>query len=272
MKTSVKIISITIAIVGFTAFGFIAEITDTITSNSKIEIESIRPESLDEKKIDLGLSELKSSSVNSDLPYIVRRSFSKRNSVPITMKKLYNAAFINDVIKKPASDWITGYQTYEVSRTINGKEIKAASSNATLTKEQKQIFNSVSLGAEVLVSANYTSNIVNKQINVSLVVIPEKEAEYIGGYDNMINYLKENSPEDLSAKNFKLLPQISITFNVNESGKTENVKMTNTSGNTEVDELLLELVQKMPNWNPATNINGTVVKQNFVLEIGQFGC
>jgi len=88
----------------------------------------------------------------------------------------------------------------------------------------------------------------------------------------MIAYLQENSSDKIAAKKLNYLPQSSISFVVNEQGETENVLLTQSSNDAEIDQLLIELIKKMPKWKPAKNANGLNVKQEFVFNVGQGGC
>ena len=67
-------------------------------------------------------------------------------------------------------------------------------------------------------------------------------------------------------------PQSTIYFVINEAGKVENTLLTQSSGDTEIDEILLQLLSKMPKWTPAKNAEGKTVKQKFALKIGMYGC
>ncbi|MBL4594431.1 MAG: energy transducer TonB [Flavobacteriales bacterium] len=286
MKRIVIIISALIAIVVISAFGFVDEPIAKKTSDAESQIDSTNFE-LSYFGINGGLtvsnyngSVSQFVSADMELFYLVRRKYmssSLDKRYVITKEKLQQANSISDVIENYPSSWISDYNSVEISIILNGKELKAIGADAILTKEQKELFNLIEIGTDVHIDVNYKKEnynavIENRQMNVSMTVTPKKEAEYLEGYNQMISYLKENSTDQISAKNFKLLPQPSISFIVNENGNIENVELIKTSGDDEIDKLLVELVEKMPKWNPAKNAKGLPVKQGFVLEIGQGRC
>jgi hypothetical protein len=192
----------------------------------------------------------------------------------ITEEKLKNAQSISDVIENYPSNWITDYNSVTVATTINEITIEAIGPDDKLTKEQKAIFETATniLLVVQYQKANNKNEIQNRQMNVSLVVTPEVEAKYKGGYEKMITYLKDKTLSSINDKNFNHLPQPSISFIVDGDGKVENVKLVKTSHDNEIDSLLINALKNMPNWKPATNKNGKKIKQEFMLNVGQDGC
>ncbi len=291
-KRSIIIFSVIIAMVGFAAFGFVNESTVNTTNNDfESQIDSTN-KGLSYFGINGGInvnynngsvshfvSADKTVKKNRELFYMVQGSTMYSNkqqfySRPITQEKLKGAQLISDVIENYPSNWISAYNSVEISTTINGKTVKAIGKNATLTKRQKQLFNTAT---NILISVQYqkkndNDQVQNRQMNVFMVVTPEKEAEYVGGYYQMIAYLKDNSLDKIAAKKFTHLPQPAISFTVSEDGTTENVKLIDTSRDDEIDQLLIELIEKMPKWSPAKNVEGLNVKQEFVFNVGMDGC
>lgn len=213
------------------------------------------------------------------LSYMVQRGSFSPNSIlrtgrAITEEKLKNAQTVSDVIENYPSNWISDYNSVTVSASINGKIIEATGPDDKLTLKQKKLFKNAS---SVFLSVQYQKKnnrdqVQNRQMNVSFVVTPKVEAEYIGGYKKMIAYLKENSLDQINAKNFSHRPQPSVSFIIDENGAVEKVKLEETSRDKEIDQLLIKLIQNMPSWKPAVNKGGLQIKQEFVLNIGQDGC
>jgi len=276
------ILSIIVSILGLTVFGFTTNQVpekpmDNKTENDSNIVNKERP-SFD-IKIDYrtGMT-TKISSTKPELSYMVVRGSVGPNSLvktgrAISEEKLKNAQTISDVIENYPTNWITAYNSVTVATTINGKTIEAVGSDDKLTKQQKKIFNTAS---NLLIVVQYqkdnNNEIQNRQMNVPLIVTPQIEAEYVGGYEKMISYLKENSLNRINDKNFSHLPQPSISFVINKHGAVENVKLEATSRDETIDQLLVDLIQNMPNWNPAINIEGINIKQEFILNLGQNGC
>ena len=109
-------------------------------------------------------------------------------------------------------------------------------------------------------------------MNYSATVIPETEAEYPGGNQQMTQYLKENAIDKIPEISSKQIQQTLVEFTVNEKGETANAKIIKTSGDSETDKLLIEAINKMPKWSPAKDSKGRKVKQEFEFSVGSSGC
>ena len=59
-----------------------------------------------------------------------------------------------------------------------------------------------------------------------------------------------------------------LRFVVNEEGAIDKAQITQTSGDAATDKLLLDVINKMPNWKAAEDAKGKKVKQEFVLSVG----
>jgi len=262
MKRSVIIIGCIIMVVAFTAFSLVSK---SSYSNS---VSSCKP--LEKDFSTLGNDTL----LPIDLYYNVRGKYGRS----ITKKRLNNAKLISDIDLGYPVNWITDYVSVEIRTTCSGKELFATSSNGILNEEQREIFHSVDLAAEINIQIVYktknaaTNIIENREMNLSMTVVPELQAEYLGGYDEMIKYLKKGSRNLLTGKNQGLLQNASIFFTINEQGKTENVKLNKTSGDLKLDYLLIELINEMPGWKPAENLEGIKVNQEFEFTMGISGC
>ena len=290
MKKTTSIIAfLAILIAGVTAFAF----ANNNYSNDTILDEkdtTLTTKKLSDFGIDGGISidyrtGKSTQFVNSkkdnkpELSYMVMRGSFGLNSIlrtgkAITQEKLNNAKTIADIIEGFPSNWISGYNSVTVSSSVNGKIVEEHGTDENLTAAQKELFDNAS---SILIIVQYqkknnAGEIQNRQMNVPFVVTPEKEAEFIGGYDKMIEYLKENSLAQIDAKDFSHLPQPTISFIVSKEGNVEKVNLKETSRDEEIDQLLIELVKNMPQWSPAVNKNGKAIEQEFSLNIGQNGC
>jgi TonB family protein len=158
--------------------------------------------------------------------------------------------------------------------------MKAVSPNDALSTEQKNILNTVDPGTGITINVTYksknavTDNIVNSTMSVSMMIVPEIEAEYIGGYQQLKKYLKENVISKISeAKTWQLQDANAIVlFTVDEDGEIVNTKISKTSGDAKTDKLLVDAINKMPKWKPAENSKGIKVKQEFEFSVGNSGC
>jgi hypothetical protein len=195
----------------------------------------------------------------------------------ITEETLKIAKLLEDIVVGYPSSWIKDYRSVEIEVNVDGEKSLFSSPDNVLTEEQKEVLSSLKTTSGIAITVNYNKknyndHIEKRQMNVSMVVVPEVEAEYPDGYNAMIQYLRGNSLENIHSKKFSHLPQPTIAFVVNEHGETESVRIVDTSRDKEIDELLVNLVKKMPTWIPAKTNGGIPVKQEFVLTIGQDGC
>ena len=70
--------------------------------------------------------------------------------------------------------------------------------------------------------------------------------------------------EDIS----KSLESATVRFTICEEGKPINPIVELFSNNTEVDQLLIDMITNMPNWKPAAGKDESKIKQDFVLSVG----
>lgn len=116
---------------------------------------------------------------------------------------------------------------------------------------------------------NYqTGHFDDKQLNHIMTVIPEKEAEYKSGYDELIRYLAENSRNEIAEIKPNQLETAYIQFTVTEKGEISDIDLKKTSGSSQIDKLMFEIIRVMPDWKPAENSKGEKVKQNFEFALG----
>ena len=182
----------------------------------------------------------------------------------VKMEKLKEAKSLIDIREGYPTSWVTNYLSVELLTTGNGKEMKALGTNEILTKEQKNILNMADIGTSININVKYfTKNAVTakteiRTMNFSVMVVPEIEAEYRGGYDQMTKYFKENAINKISENNSKELPKGRLRFTVNEEGYIINAHVLESSKDSEIDKLLIDVINRMPKWNPAENSKGII--------------
>lgn len=208
----------------------------------------------------------------------LRFSVHGRYSRPAKKQKLVEARLLGDFIPGYPTNWISNYTSVEIMVKSNGIVRKAASKNDTLSKEQKNILNTASIGTEIIIKImdkyfNPEADIIaDRKINISMMIIPEIEAQYIGGYQKLSTYLRENAIKKIYENYPKRFQQGIVNFTINENGEIENAKISTSSGDASTDKLLIDTINKMPKWKPAENSNGIKVKQDFEFTVGNDGC
>lgn len=206
-----------------------------------------------------------------ELFYEIRGSYSR----PITMEKLIHAHTLSDIIPYYPASWIEEYESVEISATCDGQKVSVQSPTAELNTEQKNMLTAIDLGTEIFIKVDYrrknmmTGEWENNQMNVTMTVLPRKEAVFPGGHEQLMAYLQENSKYKISSMKFdQLLEKAYLHFTISEEGAVEDVVLKKTSGNLEMDALAVDLINKMPPWQPAENYKGERVRQEFDLLFG----
>lgn len=265
MKRLVFVTGLGIIIIGLSAFEIAKKASETDREkrpSEKITQTEIAA-SLPVKQMNFS----KLYSPNSELDFRVN---GKENH-PVTTEKLKNAKKLDDIIDYYPENWVDNYESVEISAEINGLVEKADGSDKFLNKEQIRILHSAELANHINVTVKYKSKnsvtgiLEASQMNVTMTVIPEKEAEFKSGYDKLIQYLKENSKNEISGLNLNLIEPAYIWFTITENGSISNVGLKKSSGNAQIDKRMIELISNMPEWNPAENANGKKVSQEFEL-------
>jgi hypothetical protein len=211
---------------------------------------------------------------NENLVYSVINRYERT----ITKEKIRSASSLADLIVNYPSSWIYEYDYVEINTKNSFGVETTRSKDNILTKEQKDLFYAADIDTEINIKVHFkTENFINKNIenhemDLSYVVTPEIEAEYKGGYEQLIDYLKLNSQDELSAYDLSAIESAIIQFTINEKGEVENEKLDQSCGITEIDELMLGLIRKMPKWQAAKDLDAKNVKQQFVFMVGIGGC
>ena len=206
--------------------------------------------------------------------YEVRGSYKQ----PILKEKLIDVKTISDINPGYPASWISGYISVVISATCKGFAMKAESRNDTLSNEQQSILKMADMGTDIIVDVKYNTSNSSKKIDVKTVhflytIIPKIEAEYIGGYELLKQYLKKNAIDKIPETIVNQIEELTIGFTISENGKIIEVQITKSSGYVEIDNLLSKVIIEMPRWKPAENSHGIKVKQDFQLGIGMMiGC
>ncbi|MEQ8323584.1 MAG: hypothetical protein RIC15_11685 [Vicingaceae bacterium] len=192
--------------------------------------------------------------------------------------ELEAAQNIEDVIAEYPFHKIEKYESVWIKSLFGETEVSLMSENNALSPEQIKLFDRSEVGDffEVIINYQFThaisQEVIHKRLNCGLTVVPENEAQFPQGYDGLLAYFNQNSVvqfEDLDQKRFNSL---SAKFTINEDGKAELITINRSCGYVEIDQQIIELIEKMPAWTPAKNADGIPVKQQFELIYGWPGC
>lgn len=210
------------------------------------------------------------SGFSQDLNYGVKAAYTR----PVHISNVRMANKMIDINPGYPSSWISHYISASLSATCNGTIMKAVSADDHLSTEQKNILMTVDMGSDIVVDIKYhTTNTVTGENNEELMhfvvtVVPEIEAQYLGGHQLLTQYLKENAVDKIAESTSKQLRQAVVRFTVDEQGEIANPQIAVSSEDALTDQLLLEAITSMPKWKPAESANGMKVKQEFEFSVG----
>ena len=208
------------------------------------------------------LEESYSYDVHRNYPYITN-----------TKADIKAAQTLMDLNKHYKPEWVKEYLAVEVSASHKGKTKKATSKNHTLSQEQIDLMYQADSGTNISVNVKYLpdNNLKHNDIkeeNFTFMLEPETDASFVGGQAALQQYLKEKGIDQIAKDKFKQYQLFTVIFNIDEEGRIVDPHLHWPSKDEELDKILLETICNMPNWTPASYTDGTKVKQEFVLTVG----
>lgn len=145
----------------------------------------------------------------------------------------------------------------------------------TLNLEQIELLKTVDYSSNFIVDTYIKSKYPSAHDHYPyyITVIPENEANYMGGKEALIKYLKEGSATTIAKIEKGKVKAGKIHFTVSTSGSIKDIYLESSSGYPTVDQKMLDLMNINPGlWLPATNENGEKVEQELVFSFGTMGC
>lgn len=214
------------------------------------------------------------SGIAQDLAYEVRGKYLRT----VTKDVLEHSNLLSDIIAGYPVNWVKEYVSVDVLTEKDGKTEIAKGENQVLNTEQKSILNKADLESEVHINVRYISiNSVterkeNNEMVVKMTVVPDIQAEFEGGYENLKKYLKDNLIDRIIENTPPEFQKGKVVFKIDPNGKLVDAEILESSGDTDMDNFLLEVFRNMPYWKPAQNATGEKVKQRFEFSMGIGGC
>ena len=214
------------------------------------------------------------SGIAQELAYEVRGKYLRT----VTKDVLEHSNLLSDIIAGYPVNWVKEYVSVDVLTEKDGKTEIAKGENQVLNTEQKSILNKADLESEVHINVRYLSiNSVterkeNNEMVVKMTVVPDIQAEFEGGYENLKKYLKDNLIDRIIENTPPEFQKGKVVFIIDPNGKLVDAEILESSGDTNMDNFLLEVFRNMPNWKPAQNATGEKVKQRFEFSMGIGGC
>lgn len=191
----------------------------------------------------------------------------------VEREQLREAMNLADLNHRYQPSWVKEYISVELSASCQGQLRKVVSKNDLLTPAQKAILNTADAGTDISVKVIYLPKNTlahndPKELDFSFTVNPENDAHYIGGQEQLMQYLKESAIDKIPAGSFQGYDLAAVKFTITEEGEITNAHIFESSKDANIDALLLATISKMPCWEPAVYADGTKVKQEFALTVG----
>ncbi len=193
--------------------------------------------------------------------------------ISIQEDKLDKINTLTDLDKRYPTAWVKAYISVEISAYKNGIQTKALGMSDVLNQAQKDLIRLADRNNDIAVIVTYIPNnsLKNnpaKQYDFKVTIIPDQNATYAEGTEQLIQYLQKNSIANIEAGSFTGYDLTAVKFTITEQGYVTDIQVAMPSKDKKIDEMLVTAISKMPNWKPAAFSNGLKVKQNFVLTIG----
>ena len=195
----------------------------------------------------------------------------------IKKETLNKAMKLSDINTDFPISWINKYHLVKITATCGGNMVAIESEDDQLNKSQIQSLRDADIGTDINVSVKYNPKNTTpdniREINFTYTIVPEVEAKFSDDYQELKDYIKikiiDNLPDDKS----KGLEHAKVKFTIDEEGNPTNPIVEISTKDKKIDQLLIDVINKMPTWRPAQRKDGSNVKQDFILNVGyMIGC
>ena len=202
-----------------------------------------------------------------------------RFNATISKEKLETALSIHNLVPKGSTDGIRSFQNVKISKLVKEDMRIELGNNGKLNPNQMDLLRSLAYSDNFCVEATIqrenelTGEIKQDFFVYYITVVPETESSYEEGHDALLNHFRTKSEPLTAGIKVDELQAGKVRFTITKEGKIDAVEWESTSGNTEIDLRMLELLNELPGkWIPATNAKGEKVDQELILSFGSMGC
>ena len=194
-------------------------------------------------------------------------------AISFSKDEFSKAKSIIDINDRFKPEWVKKYVSVKITAMKNGKSVNAFGKTEELTQDQIQLINSADLNTEIAVSVKYfpDNNLSHNDVQeerFNFYLDPEVDAIYSGTKDEMLQNIKKNAIDKIPSDAFGQYQLSAVTFTVNEKGQIVDVNVLLPTESETIDKLLFDAVCNMGQWTPAEYADGTKVKQEYVLTVG----
>ena len=198
---------------------------------------------------------------------------------PANLGRLQNIHSLDELISAYPGHLLHQHQTIALSLSSTGEKLENSTETDRLSMEQLQLLKSAHLADEIFInvkfiSKNAVTNVIEDgEMDFVVTVVPDKEAEFPGGNEELLKYLRNNCNIRLTRKEPFPMKDMLIEFNVNNKGNIEHVRFIQDSGIPEANKTIERVLGTMPKWRAAEDQNGKKIFQKFQLRVSEMdGC
>jgi protein TonB len=188
----------------------------------------------------------------------------------VTLDTLENAKTISDIYRVYKSSWIQEYRSVKME-IENGKGNQVFfTKDDHLSTSQLNALRNTKTPCKIhftiaYLPKNQLKDNPERTMEFTLRWIPVSDAKYPGGISSLTSYLKENL---LATEDFNEISFAKATFLIDTKGKVQDIKILQSSGNTQFDEKFISSLRKMENWQAARNAEGKPIERTFEVNLG----
>lgn len=217
---------------------------------------------------------------NNQEPVSFMFDLSTRESGTVTKEVLHKAESVGDFMPSTTNWPKHPVQSLKVTIFKGDEEFSETGNGLLLTKEQVDLLHSLessdifTLRAQCIGPNPDEPEMTDYKMYYPFTVVPEKQAEYPGGEDALVKFIKEKSLEERTPVTQDDLKRGFVVFTVSKTGEIEGTRHLIGCGYPAIDDKMVDLINSLPEtWVPAENSNGENVAQEFVFFFGQLdGC
>ncbi len=178
-------------------------------------------------------------------------------------------------------DMLIEYSSVEISEAANTQQISASSNSDMLSPEQKKLMNNAAIGSTLSIVVKFKlknryATLNNENIYqgfLNLNIVPTFEAKFPGGMTQFVNYINANIFDQCANnKEYAQLSFMKVKFTVDKNSSITGAKLLEGSKNIQLNQRVLEALNKMPKWQAAMNSKRINVQQSFEFYFGSNGC
>ena len=272
MKKTIIIVCTLLVTICLTAFGYI-NWDNNITANKVQANLNSNQDKTNNTIYDFIYPPMKQN--EEDFFYDVDSRFMKT----ISKEDLHKAKSIHDIFLNGETNGIDSFRDVNIIILPRNEENFAKGDGNELNSDQLKILLSTDYSTDICIEAfsqqkNSKTGITEEQCFVYYItIVPEKESKFKYGHRALIQYLKENSKEEAASVTKDKLKPGKVRFTVTKDGKIEHVALESTSGHSNIDDKMINLIKNLSGeWKPATNLKGDKLDQELVYSFGQIGC